>query len=181
MADTYTTSQNLMMGGNLALTGYQAYQGYAAGQTAKSAYNKQANEIKIQQAVETRLGLEEMREVDREATALESQLRAGAGKAGVRVAGSVSTRGSAILRAAERRKGVLGLKLSESIRRTNVQVDRLRTRGRAESKAAGLGAVSSLLTGGFQTLQMGRAFKKSNDELALKNKPKPTQITYRPH
>lgn len=133
--------------GMLALSGYQAYTEYQAGDAAKEAYDRAAAETRRQAQYEQRAAALEAKQIDREARAQESALRAAAGGKGLRVAGSVATQTNRVLTDAERRKATLSYRISEALRRSDVQATDLERRGHEARTASRINAAGSLLTG----------------------------------
>jgi len=139
--------------GMVGLSGFKAYQQYEAGNEAKQVYYNQAGEIAQQTAYAQRMALEEMKDINREGGAAQSQAVAAAGKSGLRVAGSVQTLSQAISAKVERQKALVGMKFGEMARQNAFQIDQYRTTGRRMKKASQIEAFGSLLTGGMALAQ----------------------------
>jgi len=143
--------------GMFLLSTAQAYQQRKGGEDAQETYNALAAEEYAQAEWEKRMGMEEMRDLDREGRGAEGRVIAQAGK-GLRVAGSVKDQAGKVRTEVARRKHMISMRMQESIRRRHVRADQLRSAGRAARVAGQRQAVTSLLVG---TAAVGmRRYKK---------------------
>jgi hypothetical protein len=135
--------------GMLFSTGFEAWQQYEAGETAKAAYDAQAAQIRSETAYAQRMAIEEQKDIHAEGRSAASRARAAAGKSGLAVAGSVATLSQAISRKTERRKALVGLQFSETMRRNEFRAEMYRYAGKTAKHAAKIKSMGSLLTGGM--------------------------------
>jgi len=139
--------------GLLGVSGWKAVEQYGAGKEAEKAYKAQAAEMGRQNAYTERRATDEMRELDREGRTAQGQVRAGAGKSGLRAAGSVVTLTKAIAAKVARRKNLVAGEATETIRQRNFMADQYRRAGRSARRAGRTEAFGSLLTGGLAFAQ----------------------------
>jgi hypothetical protein len=135
----------------MGLSGFKAYEQYEAGKEAQAAYEGQAAEIERQTAYAQRMALEEQKQLTREGSAQQSQVRAAAGGSGLRVGGSVATLSQSIANQISRRKSLVAMQFNEQARQNAFTAGQYRKAGRQAKKSAGWQAVGSLLTGGLAT------------------------------
>ncbi len=136
---------NLLLQGGA--TGFEAFSQYRAGQAAEDSYRDEADEVIRQSRFGQQQALREQRGVVREGEQAKGTVKARAGKAGVRIAGSVKGQINNIGNLVERRLSDINAVESEKTRRAFMTAEQLRKQGKRLSRAGTISAVGTGLLG----------------------------------
>jgi hypothetical protein len=136
---------NLLLQG--VATGVEAFTTYKAGRAAEESYKDEAAEVIRQSQFSQREAIEAEREVVREGEQAKGTVAARAGKAGVRIAGSVKGQIKSIGTLVERRLEAINRVESENSRRALLQARQLKKQGRRLARAGKIGAIGTGLLG----------------------------------